>query len=160
MDFQGNTTFNGQTPCFIGQYCQWPNSMYNDSTNGGGFHANNFTGTPGVSGGAVNFGQSSAESNFYGNNLFFRNQLILVGGTWQGIRYDAANTGIWSPGSGLVQIGTASTGDDSGTLDDAQYISYHYPTAPTGSCPTNGAWVFSQDGHATFCAAGTWVTKL
>ena len=33
-------------------------------------------------------------------------------------------------------------------------------TAPTGSCSTNGAWVFSQDGHATFCAAGTWVTKI
>jgi hypothetical protein len=33
-------------------------------------------------------------------------------------------------------------------------------TAPSGSCPTNGAWVFSQDGHATFCAAGTWTTKI
>jgi hypothetical protein len=33
-------------------------------------------------------------------------------------------------------------------------------TAPTGSCSTNGAWVFSQDGHATFCSAGTWVTKI
>jgi hypothetical protein len=33
-------------------------------------------------------------------------------------------------------------------------------TAPTGSCSTNGAWVFSQDGHATFCANGTWVTKI
>jgi hypothetical protein len=32
--------------------------------------------------------------------------------------------------------------------------------APTGSCSTNGAWVFSQDGHATFCSAGTWVTKI
>jgi lysophospholipase L1-like esterase len=33
-------------------------------------------------------------------------------------------------------------------------------TAPTGSCSTNGAWVFSQDGHATFCASGTWMTKI
>jgi hypothetical protein len=33
-------------------------------------------------------------------------------------------------------------------------------TAPTGSCSMRGAWVFSQDGHATFCAAGTWVTKI
>ena len=32
--------------------------------------------------------------------------------------------------------------------------------APTGSCPTNGAWVFSQDYHATVCEAGTWVTKM
>jgi hypothetical protein len=33
-------------------------------------------------------------------------------------------------------------------------------TAPAGSCATSGAWVFSQDGHATFCASGTWVTKI
>jgi hypothetical protein len=33
-------------------------------------------------------------------------------------------------------------------------------TAPSGSCTDNGAWVFSQDGHATFCASGTWVTKI
>jgi len=33
-------------------------------------------------------------------------------------------------------------------------------TAPSGSCSTNGAWAFSQDGHATFCASGTWTTKI
>ena len=33
-------------------------------------------------------------------------------------------------------------------------------TAPTGGGCTTGAWVFSQDGHATFCAAGTWSTKI
>jgi hypothetical protein len=33
-------------------------------------------------------------------------------------------------------------------------------TAPTGACSKSGAWVFSQDGHATFCSAGTWVTKI
>jgi hypothetical protein len=33
-------------------------------------------------------------------------------------------------------------------------------TAPSGGCGTNGQWVFSQDGHATFCAAGTWTTKI
>jgi hypothetical protein len=33
-------------------------------------------------------------------------------------------------------------------------------TAPSGSCTDSGAWVFSQDGHAAFCAGGTWVTKL
>ena len=26
--------------------------------------------------------------------------------------------------------------------------------APTGGCSSNGAWVFSKDGHATFCNAG------
>jgi hypothetical protein len=29
-------------------------------------------------------------------------------------------------------------------------------TAPTGSCTVSGQWVFSQDGHAMFCDAGTW----
>lgn len=35
-------------------------------------------------------------------------------------------------------------------------------TAPTGTCPTIGAWIFSQDGHATFCpsSGGTWATKI
>jgi hypothetical protein len=33
-------------------------------------------------------------------------------------------------------------------------------TAPSGACTVTGAWVFSQDGHATFCSAGTWVTKI
>jgi hypothetical protein len=43
-------------------------------------------------------------------------------------------------------------------MNAAQYLGP--ATAPTGPCPTNGAWAFSQDGHATFCAAGTWTTKL
>lgn len=33
-------------------------------------------------------------------------------------------------------------------------------TAPSGSCTTNGQWVFSQDGHATACISGTWSTKI
>lgn len=35
-------------------------------------------------------------------------------------------------------------------------------TAPSGSCPTGGLWVFSKDGHATFCpsSGGTWTTKI
>jgi hypothetical protein len=41
------------------------------------------------------------------------------------------------------------------------FPSYTGPaTAPSGACAASGAWVFSQDGHATFCAGGTWVTKL
>ena len=33
-------------------------------------------------------------------------------------------------------------------------------TAPSGSCSINGQWVFSQDGHATFCNNGTWQPKI
>ncbi len=46
------------------------------------------------------------------------------------------------------------------TLDDGAGGYKGLPTAPSGSCSDNGAWVFSQDGHATFCASGTWVTKI
>jgi hypothetical protein len=33
-------------------------------------------------------------------------------------------------------------------------------TAPSGACTVNGAWVFSGDGHATYCNSGTWATKI
>jgi hypothetical protein len=51
-----------------------------------------------------------------------------------------------------------------GTVDgngNASFPTYTGPaTAPSGPCSTSGVWVFSQDGHATFCAAGTWTTKI
>ncbi len=43
----------------------------------------------------------------------------------------------------------------------ASFPGYAGPaTAPSGACPVSGEWVFSQDGHATFCAGGTWTTKI
>jgi hypothetical protein len=33
-------------------------------------------------------------------------------------------------------------------------------TAPAGPCTTKGAWVFSQEGHATYCNGSVWVTKI
>jgi trimeric autotransporter adhesin len=56
-----------------------------------------------------------------------------------------------------IQGGTESA-TFAGSVSAPEYIGPS--TAPTGSCSTNGAWVFSQDGHATFCSAGTWVTKI
>lgn len=32
--------------------------------------------------------------------------------------------------------------------------------APTGRCSAAGQWVFSQDGHATFCNGSSWVPKI
>jgi hypothetical protein len=46
------------------------------------------------------------------------------------------------------------------TLDDGAGGYKGPATAPSGACSDNGAWVFSQDGHATFCASGTWQTKI
>jgi len=70
-------------------------------------------------------------------------------------------------------VGSASTALGSGNYIDAHAgtpLNIYYqdllvgqigaPTAPSGACTTNGAWVFSQDGHATFCASGTWTTKI
>jgi len=51
-----------------------------------------------------------------------------------------------------------ANGTFGGTVRSGQYIGP--ATAPSGSCSTSGAWVFSQDGHATFCANGKWVTKI
>jgi len=34
------------------------------------------------------------------------------------------------------------------------------PTAPSGTCGTNGQWELTQDGHATVCLAGNWITKI
>lgn len=56
-----------------------------------------------------------------------------------------------------IQGGTENA-NFAGTVTAPQYMGP--ATAPSGACSTNGAWVFSQDGHATFCAAGTWVTKI
>ena len=52
-------------------------------------------------------------------------------------------------------------GSGNATLPSVNAAVYLGPTAaPTGTCPSNGAWVFSQDGHATFCADGTWTAKI
>jgi hypothetical protein len=56
-----------------------------------------------------------------------------------------------------IQGGTESA-TFAGAVKAPEYIGPS--TAPTGSCSGNGAWVFSQDGHATFCSAGTWITKI
>jgi hypothetical protein len=46
-----------------------------------------------------------------------------------------------------------------GTFRNESFLSQH-TVAPTGSCVPTGAWVFSQDGHASFCQAGFWAIKL
>jgi hypothetical protein len=79
------------------------------------------------------------------------------------------DTGLSRDSAGAVDVGNGTAGNKSGTINAATGNftsgiatgSYLGPaTAPTGSCPTNGAWVFSQDGHASFCAAGAWTTKI
>lgn len=77
-------------------------------------------------------------SNFYG----WRNCVYTVG------------TPLASPTSETCPFVV----DQSGDVTAASYIGPS--TAPSGSCSTNGRWVFSQDGHATVCLAGTWTVKI
>jgi hypothetical protein len=70
----------------------------------------------------------------------------------------APDTGLSRIAAGVVGVGNGNAGDVSGTIEAAQYVGP--ASAPAGACVTNGAWVFSQDGHAAFCASGTWVTKI
>jgi hypothetical protein len=62
-----------------------------------------------------------------------------------------------------VNSGSSFKVDTSGNATAASLTAATYvgpASAPSGSCTQVGAWVFSQDGHATFCASGTWVTKI
>lgn len=60
----------------------------------------------------------------------------------------------------LFSVGASSVFqvDGSGNVSASTYAGP--ASAPSGTCTVNGAWVFSQDGHASFCAAGTWVVKI
>ena len=46
----------------------------------------------------------------------------------------------------------SSTGDSAGFGGPA--------TAPSGACSYPGQWIFSQDGKASYCNAGTWAVKV
>jgi hypothetical protein len=75
--------------------------------------------------------------------------------------YDAVGNGN-NPATSLTFAHTGSTGTATVVMPNISVPgSYIGPsTAPSGSCAANGAWVFSQDGHATFCASGIWTTKI
>jgi hypothetical protein len=60
-----------------------------------------------------------------------------------------------------LNIDAAATGAPvSLSTQDTLRLSVGYATAPSGACTVNGLWILSEDGHATFCASGTWVTKI
>lgn len=77
----------------------------------------------------------------------------------------AIGQGATAAASNTAVVGNANVTDvyDGSTSASAVHHSAGYmgpATAPSGSCSKSGEWVFSQDGHATFCSAGTWVTKI
>jgi hypothetical protein len=67
------------------------------------------------------------------------------------------DTGLSRTAADTVACGNGTQGDASCTFKAALYQGP--ATAPSGSCTTVG-WVFSQDGHATFCNGSTWTTKI
>jgi len=112
--------------------------------------------------------------NFYDyTNSGVLNQLVTMTGSGN------VGIGTTTPGATLEVNGniklTAGTGASitfpDGTVQSTAFGPSNCSTAgpqlgpitapPSGSsCSTNGAWVFSQDGHATFCANGTWTMKI
>jgi hypothetical protein len=72
--------------------------------------------------------------------------------------FDTPDTGVCRLSAGVACISDGTGVNANGSVAAASYIGP--ATAPTGSCAASGQWVFSQDGHATFCASGTWVTKI
>ncbi len=71
-----------------------------------------------------------------------------------------SNTGGLSLGDSTFNATNPGAGNFSvkNAISSATYLGP--VVAPSGACSINGAWVFSQDGHATFCNAGTWATKI
>jgi hypothetical protein len=115
---------------------------------------------------AINGSNSTGYVDFYGNT-----NSTVPNITVRGISNNAStilNYLSFAPsGSGgatnqmLNATGTAENvclSDGTGGNECSKAI---YPaTAPSGSCSIGGQWAFSQDGHATFCASGTWTTKI
>jgi hypothetical protein len=66
--------------------------------------------------------------------------------------------GFFTPTTKPLAVSTSAPNNSLVVNSDGSYSGLS--TAPTGFCATNGAWVFSGDGHATFCASGTWITKI
>lgn len=81
------------------------------------------------------------------------------------ISFTASNTGSATDGSfSVASTGPASFASSNFTLTAAGLLTAGYAisgpaTAPSGSCTTVG-WVFSRDGHATFCNGSNWSTKI
>jgi len=105
---------------------------------GGGFSFNRKPGVNGAAFGSVaNWPIIHEASGTAANDCIdWQAQAFGAGGPSTVLKYCA---------DGTVQIPNAQTGP---------------ATAPSGACAPNGAWVFSQDGHATFCSSGTWSTKI
>jgi hypothetical protein len=109
----------------------------------------------------VDYGYTGSTGLFYGGRMQWTNQTSNFSGCG-GWHFNVGQA-VW--GGGYDGAAGAETSfndvfcvDGGGDLFSNSVVGP--ATAPTGSCPVNGAWAFTKDGHATFCSGGTWVTKL
>jgi hypothetical protein len=166
--FTGNNAFNvsSQQGLVVGDYLGYNDYITLTSTVLPKIHVagSGYDGTDPYNGTFIafyNYGGSDGTTNGINMNA------APLGGGWcfdsrpddpENIRPDTCMTRSQT-NAGEVDFGNGSApGDMSGTIGSNAIIGP--ATAPSGSCSVNGRWVFSQDGHATFCASGTWVTKI
>ena len=91
-----------------------------------------------------------------GNNTYFADLLLKNGSSvWRVVNGGGGPLGLVNGAVGGSVLFSFST---TGVLTASGYVGP--ATAPSGSCSTNGEWVFSQDGHATVCLSSTWTTKI
>jgi hypothetical protein len=129
----------------------------------------NLAGGNSGSGYDLNVTDSGQNQVYVGTNNSNSYAVVRLGVPNQIWQFAAGGTSTGYPGSWYVYDQTAgktafTVAPSSEAVNFAGSVTapeYMGPTtAPAGSCSKNGAWVFSQDGHATFCSAGTWVTKI
>jgi hypothetical protein len=96
------------------------------------------------------------------------NHIDCTGINWSATQATFTNA-LFSLGTVAVQHCTSYTNPasctDSAYWDTAgnQHALSGYigpATEPTGACPTNGIWQFTQDGHASVCLASVWTQKF
>ena len=105
--------------------------------------------------------RANGQSDFYGQSLY-HSIGIYEAATGQPAAYfiptDDTDAQKLIYGTKAGNAGYVWRINDDGVASFPGYVGP--ATAPSGACPVSGEWVFSQDGHATFCAGGTWTTKI
>jgi hypothetical protein len=85
--------------------------------------------------------------------------LGFVGGSNPTATTDTGISRDTTLGSGWFDFGTGTNQNASGSLQFNTFVG-STATQPTGACSPSGSWIFTKDGHASFCNAGTWASKI
>lgn len=110
--------------------------------------------------GAMEFSTATNASDFlsFGPNSSTFGGISLIQATSTGTKQYAQVT---DPSTGTTGWGCTGSGISTCTTQITRAGGIIGPAvAPTGSCPVNGAWEFTQDGHASVCLSGSWSLKI